>query len=103
MEIIDVTLRESVYCKNPISLEIGLNVIEKLAQINIDYIEIGYLKKDIESNSLFFNYNSDYIEKAHSLVDGRSKLSAMIHPEDFYLNNWNKETIKKNFFDKGMF
>ena len=95
MEMMDVTLRESVFCNNPITMDMGLSIIEKLAQINIDYIEIGYLKKDAVSDSNFFNYDRNYIEKAYSIIDGKSKISAMIHPEDFYSNNWDMETLKK--------
>ncbi|MCX6722458.1 MAG: hypothetical protein NT094_00110 [Candidatus Staskawiczbacteria bacterium] len=95
MEIIDVTLRESVYCDEPISYELGLEIIRRLSEAGIDYIEIGYLKKNYDTKSFFMNYDKDYIEKAYLLSKEKSKLAAMIHPEDFYSNNWDIETIKK--------
>jgi len=97
METIDVTLRESVYCNEFISLELGLEMIRKLSLAGIDYIEIGYLKKDCITKSLFLNYNREYINKAYSFSKGKAKLSAMIHPEDFYSNDWDLPTLKKLF------
>ena len=95
MEIVDVTLRESVYRDNPISFKLGLEIIRRLSMAGVDYIEIGYLKKNYDTKSLFMNYNKNYIEKAYLSSMKRSKLSAMIHLEDFYSNNWDLQTIKK--------
>ena len=95
MEIIDVTLRESVYCDNPISMEAGFEIIKRLSSSGIDYIEIGYLKKDYATKSFFMNYNPEYIEKAYSIAGKKSKLSAMIHPQDFSSNHWDPDVIKK--------
>ena len=95
MEIIDVTLRESVYCNNPISMEVGLEMIRRLSLTGIDYIEIGYLKKNYVTRSFFMNYNPDYIKKAYSITGKKSKLSAMIHPQDFFSNDWDPDVIKK--------
>lgn len=95
MEIVDVTLRESVYCDEFISFKFGLEIIRRLSLAGIDYIEIGYLKNNCDTKSPFMNYNKSYIEKAYLSSAKKSKLSAMIHPEDFYSNNWDPQTIKK--------
>lgn len=95
MEIVDVTLRESVYCDEFISSKFGLEIIRRLSLAGIDYIEIGYLKNNCDTKSPFMNYNKSYIEKAYFSSAKKSKLSAMIHPEDFYSNNWDPQTIKK--------
>lgn len=95
MEIIDVTLRESVYCEEYIPIEIGLEFIRRLSLTGIDYVEIGYLKKNCDTKSCFMNYDGKYINDACSVISGKTKLSAMIHPEDFYSNDWDREILKK--------
>lgn len=95
MKIIDVTLRESVFCPSVIKLEHALEVIRRLSEAGLDYIEIGYLKHN-QGKSPFLNYRPDYIEKAFWVCGGKSKLSAMIHPSDFINSQiWDKKIIKK--------
>lgn len=95
MKIIDVTLRESVFCPPVIKLKHALEVIRRLSEAGLDYIEIGYLKHN-QGKSPFLNYQPDYIERAFGVCGGKSKLSAMIHPSDFVNSQiWDRKIIKK--------
>jgi 4-hydroxy 2-oxovalerate aldolase len=94
MKIMDVTFRESVLCQNQIELKSVYNTINKLAETNIDYIEIGYLKFGKSANPLE-NYSPEYISKCYEICAGKTKLAAMIHPDDFFYSKYNKDIVKK--------
>ena len=72
MKLVDVTFRESVYCKQKIQISDALKIIRKLSSAGLDYIEIGYLKNN-RDGSPFLNYNPSYINKAFSNCDRRPK------------------------------
>lgn len=94
MKLIDVTFRESVYCKQKIQIPDALKIIRKLSSAGLDYIEIGYLKSN-RVGSPFLNYNPSYINNAFLNCKGVTKLSAMIHPEDFNPKHWSISVLKK--------
>ena len=82
MEIIDVTFRESVMAQRHFDINDVFETIEKLSHTTIDYIEIGYFK-NMQSDYPLECYSPNYISTCHNLCNGRVKLAAMIHPEDF--------------------
>jgi 4-hydroxy 2-oxovalerate aldolase len=94
MKIMDVTFRESVLCQNQIELKSVYDTINRLAETNIDYIEIGYLKFGKGSNPLE-NYSPEYISRCHEICAGKTKLAAMMHPDDFSPGRYDTDTVKK--------
>jgi 4-hydroxy 2-oxovalerate aldolase len=94
MKIMDVTFRESVLCKKQIELEAVLSTVQRLSETGIDYIEIGYLKFGQGSNPLL-NYSPDYIAKCHDICEGRAKIGAMIHPDDFSPDKYDQNIVKR--------
>lgn len=94
MKIIDVTFRESVLCKKQIDSEAVLGTIKMLSDTCIEYIEIGYLKCGSVSNPLL-NYSPEYITRCYEICQGKTKLAAMIHPDDFSPSMYNSDTVKQ--------
>lgn len=94
MKIMDVTFRESVLCRKQIGVEAVLSTIKKLSEAGIEYIEIGYLKFGLGSNPLL-NYSPEYIAKCHEICEGKVKIGAMIHPDDFSPQKYDKDTVKR--------
>jgi 4-hydroxy 2-oxovalerate aldolase len=95
MEIIDVTLRESVLCENVIDIPLALKITEMLSYTMVNFIEIGYLKNSQEQENPLLNYSPDYINKSFESCGGRKKLSAMIHPDDFQPILYDEKAITK--------
>jgi len=94
MKIMDVTFRESVLCQKQIDLKAVLSTIRRLSETYIEYVEIGYLKFGSGSNPLL-NYSPDYIKKCYDICEGKTRMVAMIHPDDFLPSIYDKDTIKK--------
>jgi 4-hydroxy 2-oxovalerate aldolase len=94
MKIMDVTFRESVLCQNQIELKSVYDTINRLAQTHIDYIEIGYLKFGKGANPLE-NYSPEYISECFEICAGKTKLAAMIHPDDFSSSRYDKDIVKQ--------
>ncbi|MCJ7783735.1 MAG: hypothetical protein MUP41_07350 [Desulfobacterales bacterium] len=94
MKIMDVTFRESVLCRKQIELGAVLSTIQRLSETGIEYIEIGYLKFGSGSNPLL-NYSPDYIAKCHEMCEGKVKIGAMIHPDDFSPQKYDNDTVKQ--------
>jgi len=94
MKIMDVTFRESVLCRKQIDLEAVLSTLRKLSETGIEYIEIGYLKFGSDPNPLL-NYSPEYIAKCHAICEGKVKIGAMIHPDDFSPHKYDKDTVKQ--------
>jgi len=94
MKIMDVTFRESVLCRHQIELKSVYDTINRLAETNLDYIEIGYLKLGKGPNPLE-NYSPEYISTCYEICAGKTKLAAMIHPDEFSASNYNKDIAKK--------
>ena len=60
-QIIDVTLRESVYTNKIIEYKEALEIIKELDKISFcDYIEIGYINTN-DTNIELKKYNEEYI------------------------------------------
>lgn len=85
MELMDVTLRESIYLpENKITLEGARNLVRGLSCAGVDYIEIGYISKQC-SNNLQEYSPKQYIESMQEVVSSEtnSKLAVMLHPNLF--------------------
>lgn len=82
MELMDVTLRESIYLPdNAITIEAAQNLVRGLSEAGVDYIEIGYISKD--SSKILQEYSPEhYIEAMEEAVAPNSKcrLVVMLHP-----------------------
>jgi 4-hydroxy 2-oxovalerate aldolase len=95
MNIIDVTIRESVYMKR------GMNEEKALAYLR-EYVNLMPFKevRDVEICFLdnhkqgIFLYNEDYIKECYNIVKGKFGLIAVLHPDLVDLDNWNPEIIK---------
>jgi 4-hydroxy 2-oxovalerate aldolase len=94
MKIMDVTFRESVLCRKQIDLEAVLSTIERLSETGIEYIEIGYLKFGSEVNPLL-NYSPKYITRCHEICKGKVKMGAMIHPDDFCPDRYDRDIVER--------
>lgn len=96
MEIMDVTLRESVYYGKGLSNEDALEYLKMLKKnISnrwIQYVEIGYINND-ENTPL--NYDEDYFNKAVDICEGTYKVTAMMHVPKVDITKWNAEIIKR--------
>ena len=94
MEIIDVTLRESVHTQENISYEKSLEYISKISNIckEVTYIEIGYLDRDVNGKDLG-KYNKEYFENAYKISKNKLKLSAMLHIKEYYPENWDNNVL----------
>ncbi len=80
MEIIDVTLRESIHTNKYITYNKSLKYISKISKNlkDISYVEIGYLDKDVNGKDLG-KYNKEYFENAFKILNGNLKISVMMH------------------------
>jgi len=94
MRMIDVTFRESVLCRKQLDPEAVQSTIRRLADTCIEFIEIGYLKRGSGPNPLE-NYSPEYISKCYEICQGKTKLAAMIHPDDFSPSMYDTDTVKK--------
>jgi len=96
MDLIDVTLRESVYYESGIDYGKALRYLRKEAELisnqDIQYVEIGYLNNHEEGN---LNYNADYINEAQAICEGKFKLVSIMHPHLANKKLWSKKTISQ--------
>ena len=95
-QIIDVTLRESVYTNRIINYEEAIEIIKELDRISFcNYIEIGYINTT-DTNIDLKKYNEEYIERVKKTI--KTKISCMTNLNQFDTNKkiWNKD-ILKNF------
>ena len=95
MEIIDVTLRESIHTNKYITYNKSLKYISKISKNlkDISYVEIGYLDKDVNGKDLG-KYNKEYFENAFKILNGNLKISVMMHIKEFYPQDWDIDIIK---------
>lgn len=95
MEIIDVTLRESIHTNKYITYNKSLKYISKISKNlkDISYVEIGYLDKDVNGKDLG-KYNKEYFENAFKILNGNLKMSVMMHIKEFYPQDWDIDIIK---------
>lgn len=96
MDLIDVTLRESVYYESGIDYSNALGFLRKETELisnnDIQYTEIGYIN-NLEKGNL--NYDADYINEAAAICDGKFKLVSIMHPHLANRKLWNKNIIRK--------
>lgn len=96
MDIIDVTLRESIYYKNGMTYAKRLSYLKHLVKCVIAdflrYIEIGYIDT-LGGGEL--NYDPKYIEDAYYICKGKIKLAAMMHSNLVELDKWDKSVLSK--------
>lgn len=96
MDIMDVTLRESVYYGKGLNNEDALEYLKKLKE-NISaewikYVEVGYINNDVEAP---LHYNEEYLEKVFDICKDTYKITAMMHVPKAEISKWNPEIIKK--------
>lgn len=95
-QIIDVTLRESVYTNKIIEYKEALEIIKELDKISFcDYIEIGYINTN-DTNIELKKYNEEYIRSVKEITS--KKISCMTNLNQFSINQkiWDRK-ILKNF------
>ena len=96
MELMDVTLRESIYFGSGIGYEEGIHYLEHLVRYmseeDIQYVEVGYLNTDVPGD---LNYHEDYLEKALDICRGKFKVVAMMHPGKADMTLWDRDLLKQ--------
>lgn len=96
MNIMDVTLRESVYYGKGLSNEDALNYLHMLKKnISnkwIQFVEIGYINTD-EAAPL--NYDEEYLNNAIDICEGIFQVTAMMHIPKADITRWNPDVIKR--------
>lgn len=96
MEIMDVTLRESVYYGKGLSNEDALVYLQMLKKNVsnkwIQFVEIGYINNDKNAP---LNYDEDYFKKAIDICEGTYKATAMMHVPKADISKWNSDVIKR--------
>lgn len=95
MEIIDVTIRESVYLKRGMTEEKAIKYLKKYCELmpfnEVRDVEICFL--DNEKHGPLC-YNEEYIRACNDVVKGKFGLIAVIHPNQVNLKKWNPDVIK---------
>lgn len=96
MNIMDVTLRESVYYGKGLSNSDALEYLEMLKKNIpnkwIQFVEIGYINNDKIAP---LNYDEDYFNKAIDICAGTYKATAMMHIPKANIAKWNPEVIRR--------
>lgn len=96
MELMDVTLRESIYFGSGIGYEEGIHYLDHLASCmtseDLQYVEVGYLNTDVPGN---LNYYADYLQKALDICQGKFKVVAMMHPGKADMTLWDRDLLKR--------
>ncbi len=95
MQIIDVTLRESVYYESGLSYRDRLRYLEALCE-NIPndfvpYVEISFIDNDVVAD---LNYDEAFIKEAYEISKNKFRLVSMIHPGKADPAKWNKDVIR---------
>lgn len=95
MELIDVTLRESVFCANKMTCEGRLEYLsllcDTLPNTMLKYVEASFIDTDIVGE---LNYNPHFIADAHKICNGTFKLAAMLHPDRADISLWDPKVIE---------
>lgn len=96
MQLMDVTLRENIEYDGLLNYEQGLEYLKYVAanisSDDIQFVELGYVDTSWYSHP---QYDPDYLEKAFKIIDGKFKLSAIIHPDRADIKLWDKELISQ--------
>lgn len=95
MEIIDVTIRESVYMKRGMTEEKALVYLREYVKLmpftEVRDVEICFLDNHKQGTLL---YNEEYIKGCYEIVKGKFGLIAVLHPDLVDLSKWNPDVIK---------
>lgn len=95
MDIIDVTIRESVYMKRGMTEEKALVYLKEYVKLmpfnEVRDVEICFLDNHKQGTLL---YNEDYIRGCYEIVKGKFGLIAVLHPDLVDLSKWNPDVIK---------
>lgn len=95
MDIIDVTIRESVYMKHGMTEEKALDYLREYIKLmpfkEVRDVEICFLDNHKHDTLL---YNEEYIRSCYEIVNGKFGLIAVLHPDLVDLKKWNPSIIK---------
>lgn len=95
MDIIDVTIRESVYLKHGMTEKKALLYLKEYVKLmpfkEVRDVEICFLD-NMKQDTLL--YDEDYIRGCHEIVNGKFGLVAVLHPDLVDLSRWNPEVVK---------
>lgn len=95
MDIIDVTIRESVYMKRGMTEEKALVYLREYVKLmsfkEVRDVEICFLDNHKLGTLL---YNEEYIKGCYEIVKGKFGLIAVLHPDLVDLSKWNPDVIK---------
>ena len=95
MDIIDVTIRESVYMKRGMTEDKALAYLREYVKLmpfkEVRDVEICFLDNHKQGTLL---YNEEYIKGCYEIVKGKFGLIAVLHPDLVDLSKWNPDVIK---------
>lgn len=95
MQVIDVTLRESVYYESGMTYADRLQYLRDLCQFIsnelLQYVEISFIDNDVEMD---LNYDETFIRDAYEICKGTFKLVAMLHPGKADWTKWDPDVIR---------
>lgn len=96
MELIDVTLREGIYCDFGLNYDIALdylrNFVRYVSPKDVQYVEYVYLNTYEHAQ---LAYDRRYIKEATKILDCGFKMVGMIHPGRVDFEEWDDDLIKK--------
>lgn len=96
MELIDVTLREGIYCDFGINYDTALEYLRHFVKYvnpeDVRYVEYVYLNT---YEHALLAYDRRYIEEATKILNCGFKMVGMIHPGRVDFDEWDKNLIKK--------
>ena len=96
MELMDVTLRENIEYNGLLNYDQGLEylkyVTKNISNQDVQFVELGYVDTTWYSHP---QYDEHYLEEAFRIVDGKFKLSAIIHPDRVNIKEWDKDLISQ--------
>lgn len=95
MDIIDVTIRESVYLKHGMTEKKALLYLKEYVKLmpfcEVRDVEICFLD-NMKQDTLL--YDEDYIRGCYDIVNGKFGLVAVLHPDLVDLLRWNPDVVK---------
>ena len=97
MELIDVTLREGIYCDFSLNYDTALDYLRHFVKYvspkDVQYVEYVYLNT---YEHALLAYDKRYIHEASNiLLDSGFRMVGMIHPGRVDFSEWDDELIKK--------
>ncbi|MGN0358896.1 MAG: hypothetical protein ACI4E0_13990 [Blautia sp.] len=96
MNIMDVTLRESVYygkgLRNQDALEYLRMLKKNIPNKWVQFVEIGYINND---KVVPLNYDEEYFNRAIDICGDTYKVTAMMHVPKADIEKWNPEVIRR--------